>query len=148
MSQAVRKPVRRGGYGFYLFPKNGRYQDLRTRILVPRAWYRDLGTKILVPRSWYQDLGTKILVPGSWYQDLGTKISVPGSWYQDPGTKILVPTIFREKVKPITTPPDRFSDGLAHNRSKASVEKSQIGFVHINFSRSIFPYMSNIYENG
>ena len=61
--------VRRGGYGFYLFPKNGRYQDLGTR-----SWYQDLGTKILVPRSWYQDLGTKILVPRSWYQDLGTKI--------------------------------------------------------------------------
>ena len=52
--------VRRGGYGFYLFPKNGRYQDLGTKILVPRSWYQDLGTKILVPRS-----GTKILAqPG------------------------------------------------------------------------------------
>ena len=35
----------------------------------------------------------------------------------------------------------RFSNGLAHNRSKVSVKKSQIGFVVINFSRSIFPYM-------
>ena len=34
-----------------------------------RSWYQDLGTKIWVPRSWYQDLGTKILVPRS-----GTKI--------------------------------------------------------------------------
>ena len=51
-----------------------------------RSWYQDLGTKILVPRSWYQDL-----VPGSWYQDLGTKILVPRSWYQDVGIKILVP---------------------------------------------------------
>ena len=34
--------VRRGGYGFYLFPKNGRYQDLGTRILVPGSWYQDL----------------------------------------------------------------------------------------------------------
>ena len=41
----------------------------------------------------------------------------------------------------------RFSNGLADNRSKVSVKKSEIGFVHINFSRSIFPYMSNIYEN-
>ena len=49
--------------------------------------YQDLGTRILVPRFWYQDLGTKILVRRSWYQDLGT--------------------IFREKVKPITTPPDK-----------------------------------------
>ena len=23
-------------------------------------WYQNLGTKILVPRSWYQDLGTKV----------------------------------------------------------------------------------------
>ena len=48
------------------------------------------------------------------------------------------------------TPPSRtrFSNGLAYNRSKVSVKKSQIGFVVINFSRSIFPYMSNIYENG
>ena len=60
--------VRRGGFGFYLFPKNG------TKILVPRSWYHDLGTKILVPRSWYQDPGTKILVPRSSYQDPGTKI--------------------------------------------------------------------------
>ena len=30
------------------------------------SWYQDLGTKILVPRSWYQDPGTKILVPRSW----------------------------------------------------------------------------------
>ena len=35
----------------------------------------------------------------------------------------------------------RFSNGLAYNRSKVSVRKSQIGFVVINFSRSIFPYM-------
>ena len=26
-----------------------------------RSWYQDLGTKILVPRSLYQDPGTKIL---------------------------------------------------------------------------------------
>ena len=42
----------------------------------------------------------------------------------------------------------RFSNGLAYNRSKVSVRKSQTGFAVINFSRSIFPYMSNIYENG
>ena len=42
----------------------------------------------------------------------------------------------------------RFSNGLAYNRSKVSVKKSKIGFVVINFSRSIFPYMSNIYDNG
>jgi len=34
-----------------------------------------------------------------------------------------------------------FSNGLADNRSKVSVKRSQIGFVVINFSRSIFPYM-------
>ena len=65
------------------------------------------GTKILVPRFWYQDLGTEILAPRSWYEDLGTTILVPGSWYQDLGTRIQVPTIFMEKVKPITTPPDK-----------------------------------------
>ena len=42
----------------------------------------------------------------------------------------------------------RFSNGLAYNRSKVSVKKSQIGFIVIIFLRSIFPYMSNIYENG
>ena len=46
------------------------------------AWYQDLGTRILVPRSQYQDLGTRILVPRSWYQYLGTR-----SWFQDLGTK-------------------------------------------------------------
>ena len=35
-----------------------------------------------------------------------------------------------------------FSNGLAYNRSKFSVRNSQIGFVHIYFSRSTFPYMS------
>ena len=35
----------------------------------------------------------------------------------------------------------RFSNGLADNRSKVSVKKSQTGFVVINFSRSLFPYM-------
>ena len=42
----------------------------------------------------------------------------------------------------------RFLNGLADNRSKVSVKKSHIGFIHINFSRSIFPYMPNMYENG
>ena len=42
----------------------------------------------------------------------------------------------------------RFSNCPEDNRSKVSVKKSEIGFVVINFSRSIFPYMSNIYENG
>ena len=83
----------------------------------------------------------------SWYQDPGTKILVPSSWYQDPGTKILVPSMLREKVKPITTPPDKVFE-RPDNRSKVSVKISQIGFAHMNFSRSIFPYMSNIYENG
>ena len=49
---------------------------------------------------------------------------------------------------PYTPSWTRFSNGLADNRSKVSVKKSQIGFVVINFSRSIFPCMSNIYENG
>ena len=38
-------------------------------------------------------------------------------------------------------PKTRFSNGLAYNRSKVSVNKSETGFVIINFSRSIFPYM-------
>ena len=37
----------------------------------------------------------------------------------------------------------RISNCPADNRSKVSVEKSQIGFVVINFSRSIFPLMWN-----
>ena len=61
-ARAFENLVRRGGYGFYLFPKNGRYQDLGTRILVP--------------------------VPGSWYQDLCTKIQ--RSRYQHPSTQIIV----------------------------------------------------------
>ena len=91
----------RASRGLHFFPKpivnlgthrEPWYQDLGTRILVPRSWYQ-----ILVPGSWYQDLGAKnisvpcrarILVPGSWYQDLGTKVLVPRSWYQDLGTKI------------------------------------------------------------
>ena len=37
----------------------------------------------------------------------GGALKLRSRGYQDPGTKILVPTIFREKVKPITTPPDK-----------------------------------------
>ena len=79
----VREGVYREGWLWVLpfFPKNGRYQDLGTRILVPGSWYQDVGTRILVPRCWYQDPGSP--------KDLGTKILVPESWYQDPGTKIL-----------------------------------------------------------
>ena len=42
----------------------------------------------------------------------------------------------------------RFSNGMAYNRSKVSVQKSQIGFVVINFPRSIFPYMSHHFMDG
>ena len=42
----------------------------------------------------------------------------------------------------------RFSNGLAYNRSKVSVKKSQIGFVVINFSRSRLPYMPNNFMDG
>ena len=55
---------------------------------------------------------------------------------------------FWEKVEPITPSRTKFSNGLANNRSKVSVKNSQIGFVRINLSRSIFPYMSNIYQGG
>ena len=56
--------------------------------------------------------------------------------------------ISEERWNPYTASRTRFSNGLAHNRSKASVNKSQSRFVHINFSRSIFPYRSKNYENG
>ena len=36
----------------------------------------------------------------------------------------------------------RFSNCPADDRSKVSVKKSQIGSIVVNFSRSIFPYMS------
>ena len=42
----------------------------------------------------------------------------------------------------------RFSNGLAHNRSKVSGSWAEIDGVHINFSRSIFPFMSENHENG
>ena len=42
----------------------------------------------------------------------------------------------------------RFSNDMACNRSKVSFKKSQIGFVVINCSRSIFPYMWNKFMDG
>ena len=42
----------------------------------------------------------------------------------------------------------RFSNGMAYNRSKVSVKKSQLGFVIIHFSRSIFPCMWNSFMDG
>ena len=42
----------------------------------------------------------------------------------------------------------RFSNGMAYNSSKVSVKKTQIGFVVINFSRSIFPYRWNNFMDG
>ena len=42
----------------------------------------------------------------------------------------------------------RFPNGMAHKRSKVSVNKSQIGFFHTNFSRSRLSFMLNNYEDG
>ena len=42
----------------------------------------------------------------------------------------------------------RFSNCPADNKSKVSVKKSQIDFVHTNFLSSTFPYMSNNFMNG
>ena len=55
----------------------------------------------------------------------------PSGWAQD--TQIWPPWDLGRKT--------RFSNCPADNRSKVSVKKSQIGFVVINFSRGIFPYM-------
>ena len=41
-----------------------------------------------------------------------------------------------------------FSNGLAHSRSKVSGSWAEIESVHINFSRSIFSFMSSNYESG
>ena len=56
--------------------------------------------------------------------------------------------IFWKRWNAYTRSRTRFSNRLAYNRSKVSVKKSQIGFAHINFSRLIFPYMSNMCESG
>ena len=41
-----------------------------------------------------------------------------------------------------------FSNDLGQNRSKVSGSWAEIDGIHINFSRSIFPYMSNNFMNG
>ena len=43
---------------------------------------------------------------------------------------------------------NRLSNGLAYNKSKLSVKKSQSWSAVINFSRSIFPYMWNNFMDG
>ena len=43
---------------------------------------------------------------------------------------------------------NRFSDGLAHNRSKVSGTWAEIDGSHTNFSRSSLPFMSKNHENG
>ena len=48
------------------------------RAVPPSPWDR------FPQRSWYQDLGTKILLPRSWYQHTGTKISSSGPRTQRP----------------------------------------------------------------
>ena len=42
----------------------------------------------------------------------------------------------------------RFSNGLAHNRTKASGSWAEIDGVHMNFWRSIFPFISKNHESG
>ena len=37
---------------------------------------------------------------------------------------------------------------MAYNMSKVSMEKTQFGFFHTNFSRSSLSFMSNSYDNG
>ncbi len=41
-----------------------------------------------------------------------------------------------------------FSNGWPHNKSKVSGTGAEIEGVHIDFSRSIFSFMSNNYESG
>ena len=79
---------------------------------------------------------------------LSQRLSSWGQTLRDPPRGGGGPQRIKSWWNPYTPSRTRFSNGLAYNRSKVSVKKSQIGFVVINFSRSIFPYMSNIYENG
>ena len=132
---------------------------------IDTAWHATFGTR---HATWYQDP-----LPRFWYQDLGTKkngeperrsLSVyqggtvgckrpargPGG-LEAPQEQQGVPSEsnFMAKRWNLCTPSrTRFSNGLAYNWQNVSVKNSQIGFVVINFLRSIFPYMSNIYENG
>ena len=41
------------------YSKGAVQEHIRFDELSQCSWYQDLGTKILVPRSWYQDLGTE-----------------------------------------------------------------------------------------
>ena len=122
------------------------------REALPLGLSVDLGTKILVPRSWHQDLATKnygeperrslSVCRGA----RGAATPLPeglGCWKPPSKNNFMV-----KRANLYTPSRTRFSNGLAPNRSKVSVKKSQIGFAIINFSRSIFPYMSNIYDNG
>ena len=66
-----------------------RYQEPRTRYLVPGAWYQVPGTsctRYLLPGTWYQAPGTRYQVPGTWYLVPGTRYQVPGTRYLVPGT--------------------------------------------------------------
>ena len=58
--------------------------------------------------------------------------------------------VWKSRIWPLwdLRPKIRFSNGMAYNRSKVSVKKSQIGFVVINFSRSRLPYTSNNFMDG
>ena len=76
--------------------------------------------------------------PGSGFENSSGAGGADGVWNQD--TQIWPPWDWGRET--------RFSNGLAYNRSKLSVNKSQIGFVVINFSRSIFPYMWNNFMDG
>ena len=74
--------------------------------------------------------------PGSGFENSsgGAGGGAGGVWK----SRIWLPLGFRSKNK----------DGMASNRSKVSVKKSQIGFVVINFSRSRLPYMPNNFMDG
>ena len=90
--------------------------------------------------------------PEPWLRHMAIGISIVGipqvAHQLIVNLEIQITFIFSERVKPVHASRTRFSNGLAYDRAKVSVTKSEIGFAVINFSRSIFSYMSNNHENG
>ena len=58
------------------------------------------------------------------------------------------PLILGERMKSVHPSQTRFSNGLAHNRSKGSLIFARIDFFHTHFLQSSFPYMLKLHESG
>ena len=107
-------------------------RDLGTKILVPRSWYQDLGTKKTgsliggashkLNRGAREAAGPPPRGLGGWKPPRNSRVSEgrqppsknnfvdpepPSDHLQPPSSDHLPITIFREKVQPITTPPDK-----------------------------------------